>query len=55
MWITVLLSDWADIEFRNISVLKIIAVKLQLDLDKVEKRDLSMFISELERSDKGQP
>ncbi|HII79040.1 MAG TPA: tyrosine-type recombinase/integrase [Methanosarcina sp.] len=39
---------------KYISVLKIIAVKLQLDLDKVEKRDLFIFISELERSDKSQ-
>ncbi|MGA9187969.1 MAG: tyrosine-type recombinase/integrase [Methanosarcina sp.] len=39
---------------KYISVLKIIAIKLQLDLDKVEKRDLFIFISELERSDKSQ-
>jgi hypothetical protein len=37
---------------KYISVLKIIAQKIQLDLDKVEKRDLFVFISELERSDK---
>jgi integrase/recombinase XerD len=39
---------------KYISVLKIIAAKLHLDLDKVEKRDLFIFISELERSDKSQ-
>jgi hypothetical protein len=39
---------------KYISVLKIIALKLQLDLDKVEKRDLFIYISELERSDKSQ-
>lgn len=39
---------------KYISVLKIIALKLQLDFDKVEKKDLFIFISELERSDKSQ-
>jgi integrase/recombinase XerD len=39
---------------KYISVLKIIALKIQLDLNKVEKKDLFAFISELERSDKGQ-
>jgi hypothetical protein len=36
---------------KYISVLKIIALKIQVDFDIVEKKDLFVFISELERSD----
>ena len=39
---------------KYISVLKIIALKIQLDFDKVEKRDLFVFIAELEQSNKSQ-
>jgi integrase len=37
---------------KYISILKIIALKIQVDFDKVEKKDLFLFISELERSNK---
>ena len=39
---------------KYISALKMIALKTQLDFDKIEKKDLFMFISELERSDRSQ-
>jgi site-specific recombinase XerD len=39
---------------KYISALKVIALDIQLDFDKVEKRDLFVFIYELERSDKSQ-
>jgi Site-specific recombinase XerD len=39
---------------KYISALKMIALKIQLDFDKVEKRDLFIFVSELERSDRSQ-
>jgi hypothetical protein len=37
---------------KYISVLKIIALKIQLDFDKVKTRDLFVFIAELEQSNK---
>jgi integrase/recombinase XerD len=39
---------------KYISALKIIALKIQLDFDKIEKRDLFIFISDLERSNSSQ-
>ncbi|WP_292387987.1 tyrosine-type recombinase/integrase, partial [Methanosarcina sp. UBA5] len=39
---------------KYISALKMIALKIQLDFDKIEKRDLLVFISELERSERSQ-
>jgi RNAse (barnase) inhibitor barstar len=37
---------------KYISILKNIAIQTQLDFDKVQKKDLYMFISNLERSDR---
>ncbi len=37
---------------KYISILKMIAIQIKIDFDKVEKRDLFNFISELERSNK---
>jgi|GEM_PF-2161646 hypothetical protein len=40
--------------FKYISILKSIAIQTQLDFDKVEKKDLYMFISNLGRSDRSE-
>ncbi len=39
---------------KYISILKCIAIQIQIDFDKIEKRDLYIFISDLERSDKSE-
>ncbi len=39
---------------KYISILKSIAIQTQLDFDKVEKKDLYLFISNLERSDRSE-
>jgi site-specific recombinase XerD len=39
---------------KYISILKMIAIQINLDFDKVEKRDLFTFISQLEQSDKSE-
>ncbi len=39
---------------KYISTLKMIATQINIDFDKVEKRDLFIFISELEQSDKSE-
>jgi len=39
---------------KYISILKMIATQINIDFDKVEKRDLFTFISQLEQSDKGE-
>ena len=39
---------------KYISTLKMIAIQINVDFDKVEKRDLFIFISELEQSDKSE-
>ncbi|MCQ1534674.1 tyrosine-type recombinase/integrase [Methanosarcina sp. KYL-1] len=39
---------------KYISILKSIAIQIQLDFDKVEKKDLYVFISDLEKSDKSE-
>lgn len=38
---------------KYISILKIIASQMKIDFNKIEKRDLFVFISELEKSNKG--
>jgi hypothetical protein len=38
--------------FKDISILKIIEIQINIDFDKVEKRDLFIFISELEQANK---
>lgn len=40
--------------FKYISILKSIAIQTQLDFDKVEKKDLYMFIFNLEKSDRSE-
>lgn len=39
---------------KYISILKSIALQIQIDFDKVEKKDLYRFISDLERTDKSE-
>ena len=39
---------------KYISALKVIALKIQLDFDKIEKKDLFIFISDLEKSNGSQ-
>lgn len=39
---------------KYVSALKIIALNIQIDFDKIEKKDLHVFISELERSNRSQ-
>ena len=39
---------------KYISALKIIALKIQIDFDKIEKKDLFIFISDLEKSNSSQ-
>lgn len=39
---------------KYISILKSIAIQIQIDFDKIEKKDLYRFISDLERSDKSE-
>lgn len=38
---------------KYISTLKMIAIEINIDFDKIEKRDLFIFVSKLEQSDKG--